>query len=80
MGVFDTGIKFLHVSISRHASMWNFYALANVHEFTQTWHAYLCTILHMLENFFVLVMCMWHLCMYNIAKFEAIYKSRRSLH
>ena len=60
MGVFDTGIKFLHVSINRHASMWNFYALANVHEFTQTWHAYLCTILHMLEIFFVLVMCMWH--------------------
>ena len=60
MGVFDTGIKFLHVSINRHASMWIFYALLNVHEFTQTWHAYLCTILHMLEKFLVLVMCMGH--------------------
>ena len=45
--------SFLHVSINPHAGVWNFY------EFTQNL-AYLCIILHMLEKFFLVVMCMWH--------------------
>ena len=56
MGVFDTGIKFLHVSINPHASIVEVLCIAQgimyIHEFTQTWPAYSCTILHMLEKKF----------------------------